>query len=89
MGLQVAGVIINRMPAEPDPVTAEAPHQLAALASAELLGVLPEVAGSDEERIEILANEIASQPTLPWLMHALGIRRGGPPPPPPQPPAPK
>jgi dethiobiotin synthetase len=73
MELPVAGLMINGMPAHPDLAAAEAPHQLAALASADLLGVLPEVAGTPEEKIEQLSDAIAVLPTLPWLLTALGI----------------
>jgi len=73
MELPVAGVVINRMPAEPDLAAAEAPHQLGALASAPLLGVLPEVAGTAQQQIEQLSRAIAGQPSLPWLLTALGI----------------
>jgi dethiobiotin synthetase len=73
MDLEVGGFIINRMPAQADAVEAEAPHQLAALASADLLAVLPEVGGQEEERVERLAAEIAAQTTLPWLVHGIGL----------------
>lgn len=73
MELPVAGIILNRMPAQPDLAAEEAPHQLASLASADLLGVLPEVAGTAEEQIEQLSEIIAGLPTLPWLLKALGI----------------
>jgi len=73
MGIEVAGIILNRMPAEPDLAAREAPRMLAMTASADLLGVLPEVAGSDKERIAALADEFGRLQTLGWLLHALGI----------------
>ena len=73
MELPVAGVVINRMPADPDLAAAEAPHQLATLASAPLLGVLPEVAGNPQEQVGQLSSAIAGLPSLPWLLAALGI----------------
>jgi len=73
MELPLAGIILNRMPAQPDLAAAEAPHQLASLASTDLLGVLPEVAGTPEEQIERLSEIIAGLPTLPWLLKSLGI----------------
>lgn len=73
MDLPTAGLVVNRMPAQPGLAEAEAPHLLASLASADLLGVLPEVAGSEESRVEQLADALAGLPTLPWLMHAIGL----------------
>jgi dethiobiotin synthetase len=73
MELPLAGFMINRMPSRPDIAEQEAPHQLAALASADLFGVLPEVAGSAEEQVEQLAAAIAGLPTLPWLTSSLGL----------------
>lgn len=73
MELSLAGFVINRMPAEPDIAEEAAPHQLAALASANLLGVFPEVAGSPQVRVEQLADVLTNLPTLPWLMHAIGL----------------
>ncbi len=71
MGIPLAGIIINGMPAEPDAAEAEAPHAIASFASADLLGVLPRVAGDDRQKTELLATEIARLPTLPWLLQAL------------------
>ena len=73
MDLTVGGFIVNRMPAQPDVAEAEAPHQLASLASADLLAVLPEVSGREEARVEQLAAEIAGQATLPWLINGIGL----------------
>jgi len=73
MELPLAGFLINRMPAQPNVAEEDAPHQLAKLASADLLGVLPDVAGSTEARIEQLAEVIATLPTLPWLLRAFGL----------------
>ncbi len=73
MDLPVAGFMINRMPALPDAAEAAAPHWLASLASADLLGVLPDVDGTPEARVEQLADALAGLPTLAWLMHAIGL----------------
>lgn len=73
MDLPVAGFIINRMPAAPGIAEQEAPHQLATLASASLLGVLPEVEGPAEARIAQLAAGLDAQPTLSWLLQAIGL----------------
>jgi len=73
MGIPLAGFIINGMPQQPDAAEALAPHNLASLASADLLGVLPRVDGDEREKVEALADAIAGLPTLPWLLGALGI----------------
>lgn len=73
MGIPLAGFIINGMPLQPDTAEALAPHNLASLASADLLGVLPRVAGDEREKVEALAEAIAGLPTLPWLHGALGL----------------
>jgi dethiobiotin synthetase len=73
MGIPLAGFIINGMPQQPDAAEALAPHNLASLASADLLGVLPKVEGSEQEKVKALAEAIAGLPTLPWLHTALGI----------------
>ena len=75
MELPLAGFLINRMPQHPDVAEREAPHLLASLASADLLGVLPEVTGTGEAMVEQLAAALAAQPTLPWLVHAAGLPR--------------
>jgi dethiobiotin synthetase len=73
MGIPLAGFIINGMPQQPDAADALAPHNLASLASADLLGVLPRVGGSEREKVEALAEAVAGLPTLPWLLGALGL----------------
>ncbi|RLB62502.1 MAG: dethiobiotin synthase [Deltaproteobacteria bacterium] len=73
MDLELCGFIINQMPEKPGDVEKEAPHLLASLASADLLGVLPEVIGSDQEKIKILAGEIGNLPAYKWLLSGLGM----------------
>jgi dethiobiotin synthetase len=73
MDLQMAGYLINRMPTAPTKAEAETPHQLAALASADLLGVLPEIEDGSRQQVTRLAEEIGRLPTLVWLINALGL----------------
>lgn len=73
MGLPIAGFLINGMPTNPDKAEEGAPHALASLASADLLGVLPQVHGGERSRVEKLASEIERLPTLPWLLGGLGL----------------
>jgi len=73
MEIPVAGYIVNRMPQQPDEAEEGAPHNLASLASADILGVLHETAGDDREKVLTLAAEIGNLPALPWLLNALGV----------------
>lgn len=73
MELPLAGILLNRMPEQPDLAATDAPHQLASLASADLLGVLPEVAGTLHQQVEHLSEAIAALPTLLWLLQAMHI----------------
>jgi dethiobiotin synthetase len=76
MELPVAGFLVNRMPSEPGAAESDAPHLLASLASADLLGVLPEVNGTPEARIEQLVDAILALPSRPWLDNVLGLPAG-------------
>jgi dethiobiotin synthetase len=74
MELPLAGFVINGMPADPDEAAADAPHALASLASADLLGVFSEVrAATEREKIEDLTRQIAALPTRSWLLRAIGL----------------
>ncbi len=74
MELPLAGFVINGMPAHPDAAEASAPHTLASLASADLLGVLSRIdSGSEHDKVTALAAEIATLPTLPWLLNNLDL----------------
>ena len=73
MEIPVAGYLINRMPAQPDEAAETAPHTLASLASADILGVLPEVSGTEQEKVITLSATLKTLPSLPWLHAALGV----------------
>ena len=73
MDLPLAGYLINNMPAQPDEACACAPHALASLASADLLGVLDAVtAAGEREMVEELALRTAALPTYRLLESNLG-----------------
>ena len=73
MELPVAGLIVNGLAERPSEAEAEAPHALASLSSADLLGVLPYLEGDDKSKIVALARAIGQLQTLPWLMNGLGL----------------
>jgi dethiobiotin synthetase len=74
MELELSGFIINNMPSNPNEAEQEAPHLLSSLASADLLGVLPEVKGSEREKVLVLAGEIEKMPAYQWLLTGLGLQ---------------
>jgi dethiobiotin synthetase len=65
--------VINRMPAQPDEAAETAPHTLASLASADILGVLPDVNGNEREKVLTLSTTLKTLPSLPWLLAALKV----------------
>jgi dethiobiotin synthetase len=68
--LNVAGYLINRMPAAPLAAEKAVPHDLASLTHAELLGVLPELTGSPREVVQKLADGFPELPTWGlWRQH--------------------
>lgn len=73
MELPVSGFVINRMPTVPGLAEQEAPHALASLASASLLGVLPQVDGSATEITTTLAAKWRKAETFRWTTAALNI----------------
>ncbi len=74
MDMQIGGYIINQMPESPDKIEQGIPHLLSSLASADLLGVLPEVTGSEQDKVKRLAGEIAQMPAYQWLLNGLGLQ---------------
>lgn len=73
MGLPIAGFLINKMPSDASESQHSAPHTLASLASADLLGVLPEASGSPREQVARLSKEISLLPTLGLLYRNLNL----------------
>jgi len=71
MNLPVAGYLINNMPENQTVAEETAPHSLASMTSDELLGVLNTVNGSEQQKIEQLAGQIATLPTYSLLARHL------------------
>lgn len=74
MNLELAGIMLNRMPKNPDQSQQNAPHALASLASCGVLASLPEVDGSEQDKVVALARALEESPTLPWILGALRIK---------------
>lgn len=74
MELDLSGYIVNQMPEKPSEAEKGAPHLLASLASADLLGVLPEVFGTDQEKVKRLAGEVEKLPAYQWLLNGIGLQ---------------
>lgn len=73
MELPVSGFIINQMPDCPDQAEEMAPHLLASMASADLMGVLPEVSGTDKNKVKKISETIGNLTTYTWLTVGLGL----------------
>lgn len=73
MEIPLAGFLINNMPPSPGAAEESAPHTLASLASADLLGVLNHATGTPQEQATALAGQMEKLPSLPWLLAGLGL----------------
>ncbi len=74
LGLQVAGVIINRMPDNPGRAEQSAPHQIGSLCGAPILGVWPQCNTVDEiEMVDELAARLDGQPETAIVLRELGV----------------
>ena len=73
MGLPLSGFIINQQPSSPGLAESQAAHHLSSMASADLLGVLPEVEGDDKQMIVKLSEAIGNLPAYSWLTVGLGV----------------
>lgn len=74
IGLQVAGVIINGMPAAAGRAEQSAPHQIGSLCGAPLLGVWPQLDADDElEMVNELAVWLDGQPETAIVLRELGL----------------
>jgi dethiobiotin synthetase len=73
LDLAVAGYLLNRMPqSAPDPA-GQLPHSLAMLTAAELLGVIHEEAGTDEEKVAGITQQLIHMPTRRLLENSLAL----------------
>lgn len=73
MEIPTTGIILSGMPETPDQAQQNAPHALASLASCGVLASLPAVDGSEQQKVQSLAQILATSPTLPWLLSALNL----------------
>ena len=74
LNISTAGYIINGMPKHPDMAQERAPHSLASLAAAELLGVTPYLPATDRHQVvEQLADAMAAMPTCKKLLTLIGL----------------
>lgn len=71
MGLPIAGYMINRMPKQRTLAEEKAAHTLATLTTDELLAVLPDVEGDEQQKAISLAEQIPQLHTLPLLKNCL------------------
>ncbi len=67
MDLEVAGYLINNMPPIKTAAEETVAHSLASLTTAELLGILDSVGGTEQEKVVRLAEQLKKLPTLPLL----------------------
>lgn len=73
MGLSVAGVIVNNLPASPGLAERSAPHHIGSLCGAPVLGLWPHHEGQDQkETVEYLAGWLNEQPETEIVMRELG-----------------
>lgn len=72
MELEVRGVIVNRYPAVPGLAERGAAHQIGSLCGAPVLGVWPELQGSQEQVVEQVAEQFNSDPKSDIILRILG-----------------
>jgi dethiobiotin synthetase len=73
MDLPTAGFLVNNMPEHPDQALSDTPHTLAALASADLLGVFDNAPQDDDrQKAKNLSEQLAALPTYKVLRRNLG-----------------
>lgn len=74
LGIQVKGIIINNYPDRPDAAEEYAPHLLASLCGAPILGIFSRLAGDNcRDIVERLATKLSNEPTAKIMLREIGI----------------
>ncbi|GFO53757.1 ATP-dependent dethiobiotin synthetase BioD [Geomonas sp. Red276] len=72
MGIEVKGVIVNRLPEHPDQAEQSAPHLISSLSGALLLGEFPDVKGAnDREVVEGVVRELEKDPATAIMLREM------------------
>lgn len=72
MGLEVRGVVVNRFPLNPGLAEKGAPHQIGSLCGSPILGIWDDVDGSQEEKVEKLAERFNGDPKSDIILRIIG-----------------
>ncbi len=72
MDIEVKGVMVNRFPAKPGLAEKGASHQIGSLCGAPILGIWDDLAGSQEEIVERLAEQFNQDPKSDIILRVLG-----------------
>ena len=73
LGIQVKGIVINSYPDTPDAAEEYAPHLLASLCGASILGIFPRLAGDNRQDIVgRLATKLSTEPTTKIMLREIG-----------------
>lgn len=73
LGIQVKGIIINNYPERPDTAEESAPHLIASLCGAPILGIFPRMeGGTPRDMVEGLTARLAQEPTTRIMLREMG-----------------
>jgi dethiobiotin synthetase len=74
LGLDIRGVIINGFPEAPGLAEETAPHLLDTLSGVPILGIFPEIATDDLQRlVTLLSDRLLAAPTTAIILKEIGI----------------
>jgi dethiobiotin synthetase len=74
LGISVTGVVINNYPEQPGNAEQSAPHLIASLAGAPVLGIFPHIEGDDlREIVAELASRLAREPATRLMLREIGV----------------